>query len=559
MSKINVPNAIRYLYPATVESVGFGTITAGGRVLRTIGNVQVRPGDRIWTDGRVAYGHTPPREQVNLPAIFSGVPFIGLPWGTDNGYQGYYTDRAIRKTKHIGPMTTSSFLVNNGRSLFLEKPASGRAVVDAEILSNDKGTPIGYSMATVREGEPICSANNSEIFIENSLGTRFETIAIKDNIFVNTVIEDFAKMAGTDDYKFGGLFSSQYLYFRFTDEKGNWELLVGVSVRGLSIHHTDLPQSVGEPLFHVYKTLSREIISREPFIGAVDIVYCYETVTYSGEQTGQKEPSGSTEYWEGVNQIFAAVKLDSSGRASVVHRNYWKEEGYHYAITGWEPEAESHDASEDAGTFIGPVNAGAVGVPYDEYFNTFYNQSGSYSYYVKYLILRDDEDLTGAPQAGFADGLTGVTTKTFYNASSHTTHFPSLRALNDLSTDLPDGFSATLKAQNGTDYGTLSIGQGSTDDVIANYRPYGYCWLDRRYGLVHGGSELSYWVFPHVSCYKFLNSSKTLAAGFGDGLLMCQNRLYQALDTHIANTRLRRMRRIVRTPASKLEPGQNIN
>ena len=557
MSKINVPNAIRYLYPATVESVGFGTITAGGRVLRTIGNVQVRPGDRIWTDGRVAYGHTPPREQVNLPAAFSGVPFIGLPWGADNWYQGYYTDRAIRKPKHIGPMTTSSFLVNNGRSLFLEKTAPGRAVVDAEILSNDKGAPIGYSIATVREGEQICSANNSEILIENSLGTRSETIAIKDNIFVNAAVSDFVKIAGTDNYEFGGLFSSQYLYFRFTDEKGNWELLVGVSVRGLSICHT-VPQSVGRPLFHTYSTLSRDIISREPFIGATDIVSCYETVTLSGEQTGQEKPSGSTEYWESVERLFAAVKLDSSGRVTIVHRNYYKEVGGYYTTTGWEPEVVSYDVSEDAGTFIGPGSAGPVGVPFEEHFNDFTNHGGSYSYYVRYATPRDDEDITGAPQAGFASGLNGITTRTFYNAISQVTRFPSVYELNDLSTALPDGFSATLKARNGTDYGALSIAQGS-NRVIDDYRWHGECRLDTRYGLVHGGTELLYWVFPHISCYKFPNSPKTLAADFGDRLLMCQNGQCEYLDTHIANTRLRRMRRIVRIPASKLEPGQNIN
>ncbi len=239
----------RYLYPVVVTGTGAGCVFADGKTLRVIGNLLVRPGDTVYTDGRIVYGHVPVREHANLPVSPPGVPFIGIPIGTDKEFQGYYTDAALRKPKHIGAMTTSSFLVNNGRSLFLEKPAPGRAVVDAEILSNDKGAPIGYSIATVREGEQICSANNSEILIENSLGTRSETIAIKDNIFVNAAISDFVKIAGTDNYKFGGLFSSQYLYFRFTDEKGNWELLVGVSVQGLSICHT-VPQSVGRPLFH---------------------------------------------------------------------------------------------------------------------------------------------------------------------------------------------------------------------------------------------------------------------------------------------------------------------
>ncbi len=312
----------------------------------------------------------------------------------------------------------------------------------------------------------------------------------------------------------------------------------------------------GKVEFHNYSTLSRDIISREPFIGETDIVSCYETVTYSGEQTGREDPGDSTEYRESVGRLFAAVKLDSSGRVSVVHRNYHKDVGVYYTTTGWEPETESHDASEDADVFIGPGSAGPVGTPFDEYFNRSAKRGGSYSYFVKYATLRDEEDITGAPQVGFASGLSGVTSWTYYNAISRETRFPSINALNDLSTALPDGVSATLEARNSTYYGALSITQGS-NRVIDDYRYHGNCWLDPQYGLVHGGTELLYWCFPHISCYKFPNSSKTLAADFGDRLLTCQGGQCEYLDTHIANTRLRRMRKIVRTPVSR--PGQNIN
>ncbi len=76
MYNVNVPNTIRYMYPAMVEAVGRGVITAGGKNLRTIGNIKCRVGDRIWTDGRVVYGHVPVRERVCPPAVPGGVPFV---------------------------------------------------------------------------------------------------------------------------------------------------------------------------------------------------------------------------------------------------------------------------------------------------------------------------------------------------------------------------------------------------------------------------------------------------------------------------------------------------
>ena len=562
MSKINVPNAIRYLYPATVESVGLGTITAGGRVLRTIGNVQVRPGDRIWTDGRVAYGHTPPREQVNPPAAFSGVPFIGLPWGADNPFQGYYTDTATRKPKRIGNVQADSFLVNNGRRLYLERVKPGRALVDAEILANEKGESIGYSIATANEGEEICSANNSEIIIENSLGTWSETIALKNDAFAELVAKDFAEVAGAKDYKYTS-YNTQYLNFRFTDELGNWELIAGVNVYNLSLMRGEVPENVGHPLFTVRETLSRKILSREPFIGNTDVVLCEETITVTSEQSGEYVPSSSYpegKYWQTVERAFAAVRLNSKGELEVIHKNYYIDEGRYYWVAGWDPETSTYEWSDTDWPYS--LNALPEGVV-SESKDTFVKETGSYSYYIRYGVLHSDEDIIGAPVLGMGwGGFSGTTTSIAYQrAITEHVDLPSIWQANDLAINLPDGFTAKLagpRTRTSETYGVLDIMMG--EDVIAtDYQKFRTVRYDPRYGLVYGGAVTYRWAFPHVSCYKFLQSPKVMIAEYGDRLLICQDGQYEYLDRHMANTRLRRMRRIVRIPASKLEPGQNIN
>jgi hypothetical protein len=59
---------IQYLYPVVVESVGNGCITADGKTLGLIGNLPLSPGQVVYTDGKIVYGHVPVRTQVDLPS-----------------------------------------------------------------------------------------------------------------------------------------------------------------------------------------------------------------------------------------------------------------------------------------------------------------------------------------------------------------------------------------------------------------------------------------------------------------------------------------------------------
>lgn len=75
---------LRYMYNATVTGVGAGFVNADGKTLRTIGNLPVKVGDTIYTDGRIAYGHVPVREQSLTVNKTKGIPYI-----CDNGsYNG---------------------------------------------------------------------------------------------------------------------------------------------------------------------------------------------------------------------------------------------------------------------------------------------------------------------------------------------------------------------------------------------------------------------------------------------------------------------------------------
>ena len=67
---------LEYMRQVRVQSVGLGGIVdENGRHLVPIGNLQIKEGDTVWTDGRVVYGHVPIRPTVNLPSDSPGVPY----------------------------------------------------------------------------------------------------------------------------------------------------------------------------------------------------------------------------------------------------------------------------------------------------------------------------------------------------------------------------------------------------------------------------------------------------------------------------------------------------
>ena len=80
-------------YQTTVKSVGSGgVIDVQGRFLTFIGDLPVNEGDTVFTDGKVIFGHAPPK---GSPAVFdqpSGIPVSGDEDSSgENELRGYFT------------------------------------------------------------------------------------------------------------------------------------------------------------------------------------------------------------------------------------------------------------------------------------------------------------------------------------------------------------------------------------------------------------------------------------------------------------------------------------
>lgn len=70
-------NGYEYMRQVTVQSVGIGgVVDENGRSLKVIGNMPIQPGDTVWTDGRIVYGHRPVRPNVKPFVREGGVPFF---------------------------------------------------------------------------------------------------------------------------------------------------------------------------------------------------------------------------------------------------------------------------------------------------------------------------------------------------------------------------------------------------------------------------------------------------------------------------------------------------
>ena len=537
MSNVNVPNTIRYMYPATVEAVGRGVITAGGKNLRTIGNIQCRVGDRIWTDGRVVYGHVPVRDRVCPPAVPGGVPFVDRPSARENFTQGYYSDTAKRKIKRLGTASEGGFLVNNEGRLYLER-SPGRKVLDAEILTDEDGVVIGYIMATAQAGVDISNTGNGLIFIQDSLGAHSEIINLENRELADMMAEDFAHEANANEYRYNKTnYIIQFLHFRFTNTKGDWEMEVGVNIRGLEFHR-EFQGAVGYPLFTNVWTLQRNIMSRSFFVAGTDLVKCLETVTISSVQSGEAEPGGFLSTWESASKAFAVIRCESSGRSTVIHRNYTKSETSLYSTTSWNPITTEHDPS---GPWEGPVNAQPEGV-IDTDSDSFLSRTGSYTYEVNYAVPTGVEDITGYPQIGLPGDRIGVTFSTSYEGNSTTMTFPRIREYNDVPLNLPDGYIATIKVSSDNIYGGISVEHEGTT-ILSNYTGY-RGWQRNDYGLVNYDNTSRLWIPPKLSCYQFPQSSKALVSHYGERLMLCDSGNYTSQGVSALNLRLRRMRKI---------------
>lgn len=149
----------RYLYPVTVTGTGEGCVFADGKTLRVIGNLLVRLGDTVYTDGRIVYGHSPVRQNVNVPTSIKGIPYICYS-GSYNGalslhgtkvarvdnYQDYHSKPSNWCYTHKGNFYTYWMQSENpsaqkfdtdDSSFYLDMRVTDNAVYTAEYTNSD--------------------------------------------------------------------------------------------------------------------------------------------------------------------------------------------------------------------------------------------------------------------------------------------------------------------------------------------------------------------------------------------------------------------------------------
>ncbi len=99
---------LEYMRQVRVQSVGAGGIVdENGRHLIPIGNLQIKEGDTVWTDGRIVYGHVPIRPTVNLPNDSPGIPY-----SCEGHHSGSLSDKSgtpINRASESEPLKSSAY------------------------------------------------------------------------------------------------------------------------------------------------------------------------------------------------------------------------------------------------------------------------------------------------------------------------------------------------------------------------------------------------------------------------------------------------------------------
>ena len=132
-----------YMRQVVVRSVGVGgVVDDNGRSLRVIGNMPIKPGDTVWTDGRIVYGHRPVRPNVK-PIIGESVMF---PYAGESGCGAFKeSGEEVAAVDNIEP---------------LKSQGSNWMYVD------EKGTLYTYMMGTTTPSEQRIDDNDSSFYLD---------------------------------------------------------------------------------------------------------------------------------------------------------------------------------------------------------------------------------------------------------------------------------------------------------------------------------------------------------------------------------------------------------
>lgn len=131
-----------YMRQVVVRSVGVGgVVDDNGRNLRVIGNMPIKPGDTVWTDGRIVYGHRPVRPNVK-PVINETM----YPYAGESGCGAFnVSGEKVVAVNNIEPLKS-----RGSNWMYVDK----------------KGTLYTYMMGTTTPSEQRIDDNDSSFYLD---------------------------------------------------------------------------------------------------------------------------------------------------------------------------------------------------------------------------------------------------------------------------------------------------------------------------------------------------------------------------------------------------------
>jgi hypothetical protein len=285
------------MYNATVTGVGAGFVNADGKTLRTIGNLPVKVGDTIYTDGRIAYGHVPVRGSVSMSHRLSGIVLSGYQYTIFKDIGHRYSDarcNALDRNTNISNAFNWLYEKDNklygyvygapsdGIGDFLDIYCSDSAVYTAEYAVHDAAFEgLGqHPFSTWNYQNKHCCLSNYSYYANDNGSFELRTNE-GTRVYTNSVIEikrngSLLKSLTLSDYKFaedklkelylsydkldpslkrydgeGDYYGhitdvdiwvtflyTQVLSFGFIDNSGNWEMIVLSMTSGTCSPHT---------------------------------------------------------------------------------------------------------------------------------------------------------------------------------------------------------------------------------------------------------------------------------------------------------------------------------
>lgn len=389
-----------------VKSVGNGfIIDENGRSLQLIGNLPVKEGDNVWTDGRVVYGHRPVRPTVK-PAFDTG----GIPVLTDklNGYIA--TKNGQYKQKDWGVENDkNNFFLNNETNIFENEKVGylDNIMIDAEISEKENE----YFFA----GRDKTYTQNifKGLYIVDGEIRRFKDKIKSFNIYVVKATKDknghfstqlLKKIDSIDliNTAFLSLFSSRYvsctlstcvtqlLDFRFTDKKGNWEMIVSCFAEGYGWVHAIANTPVGT--YKIAITKNESYLGSEPYIGAT-VMHRWR-ITKTAVST-YEPPSGDNEPFDladvDIKNAYFVARISSNGKVDILQTKFKQNEKTFQYISGFHTDSWQAEPRGE-GWIFAPI------FPIDGY------PTGSFTYIINAVYPKNEEPPKTAPDGAVFAG-----------------------------------------------------------------------------------------------------------------------------------------------------------